>query len=79
MFSQTGFGNDTVADFDFDPTGGQDILDLTGLNVTFADMTISASASDTFITFIGSDDSILLTGVSSANVDSSDFIFGGPV
>ena len=79
VFSQTGFGNDTVADFDFDPTGGQDILDLTGLNVTFADMTISASASDTFITFIGSGDSILLTGVSSANVDSSDFIFGGPV
>ena len=32
----TGFGNDTISGFDANPTGGQDLLDISGLGITAA-------------------------------------------
>jgi Ca2+-binding RTX toxin-like protein len=40
-----GFGSDTVSDFDFDPLGGQDRLDLSGLGITAANFAARVSIS----------------------------------
>ena len=72
-----GFGNDTVQDFDFDPVGGQDLLDISALGVTAA-----TYAGSIVITDLGVDlrisigaDSIVLTNVAdTAAITQADFI-----
>jgi Ca2+-binding RTX toxin-like protein len=76
---QASFGHDQVFDFDAEPAGGQDRIDLTALGVTFDDfdaaVVITADGADTLVT-IG-DDSFTLFGVTGtgANViTQTDFI-----
>jgi Ca2+-binding RTX toxin-like protein len=77
-----GFGNDVITAFDANPTGGQDLLDISGLGITAATF-----ATDVLITDLGSDtlvsigtDSILLVGVNGVGantVTQQDFILHG--
>ncbi len=75
-------GNDTVYGFDADPTGGQDIISLTGRGYVVGNIgtsiTIAAAGSHTLVSFTAgtlAGSSLLLFGVSSATVTSSDFVF----
>ncbi len=72
---QVGFGHDIITDFDANPTGGQDRLDISALGITAAtfggSVTIAAAGSDTLVT-IGAN-SIRLTGIAPASVDATDF------
>jgi Ca2+-binding RTX toxin-like protein len=78
----TGFGNDVITDFDANPTGGQDLLDLSAyapdinaLNFA-AHVGIAVSAGNTVIT-IDSTQHITLTGVTGVGaniITSQDFI-----
>ncbi|UVM02826.1 beta strand repeat-containing protein [Pseudomonas laurylsulfatiphila] len=76
MFAAAGFGNDSIQDFDINPSGGQDLLNIAGTGInseTFAaNVSIAADGADTVIG-IGVD-SIRLVGVSSAGIDQADFI-----
>ncbi|MBV7570601.1 VCBS domain-containing protein [Pseudomonas sp. PDM27] len=76
MFAAEGFGNDSIQDFDLNPSGGQDLLNIAGTGInseTFAaNVSIAADGADTVIG-IGVD-SIRLVGVSSAGIDQADFI-----
>ena len=71
-----GFGQDTVVNFDFNPAGGQDLLDIRALDITAAtfaaSVTIAQNGANTLIS-IGADQ-INLTNVNAANVTSTDFI-----
>jgi hypothetical protein len=78
---QVGFGSDTITGFDANPSGGQDLIDVSALGITagnFASqVTITDLGADTLVTFAGG--TILLVGVtgSGANViDVNDFLFG---
>ena len=69
------FGNDTISDFDSNPVGGQDLMDISGLGVTAATFSASvqiaafgAGAKVTFAT-----NSINLLGVAPASIDQTDF------
>jgi Ca2+-binding RTX toxin-like protein len=72
-----GFGADTINGFDANPLGGQDLIDLSGLLITNAsfgsNVTIAASGGSTLITVAGQG-TILLAGVSVANVTIGDFM-----
>jgi Ca2+-binding RTX toxin-like protein len=70
---ETGFGNDQIIGFDSNPSGGQDILDMRLLGITFAGVSVAAQGVDTLIT-IGAD-TILLTAVLSTTIDANDFLF----
>ncbi|MGH8348444.1 MAG: calcium-binding protein, partial [Pseudomonas sp.] len=86
MFASTGddifvfaaaFGNDRIIGFDTDPAGGQDLLNIAGLNITAATFGSSVNVvdlgADTLINFGA--DSITLVGVADATtVTASDFI-----
>ncbi|UCO99811.1 heme peroxidase [Metapseudomonas lalkuanensis] len=72
-----GFGQDRILDFDANPVGGQDRLDVTGLGIsaaTFAaNVAITDAGADTLVT-IGAN-SITLVGVADATtVTQADFI-----
>jgi Ca2+-binding RTX toxin-like protein len=71
-----GFGNDTITDFDSNPTGGQDFIDIHayGFNAaTFAaNVSIAAGAAETLVTIAA--DHIHLLNVASNTVNQSDFI-----
>jgi Ca2+-binding RTX toxin-like protein len=71
-----GFGADTVAGFDANATGGQDLLDVSALGITAANLgssvTISAVAGGTRLT-IGTN-TITLNGVAPASLSSADFV-----
>jgi VCBS repeat-containing protein len=75
-----GFGNDTVTDFDFNPTGGQDLIDLTAFGVTAATfgtrVTITDVGADLLVTIDGDGSStILLSKIASASsVTVQDFL-----
>ena len=72
-----GSGADVVYGFDADPTGGQDLIDLSGRGFSAgsigSSILIGASGADTLVT-IGAD-TIRLVGVLSTNVTSTDFQF----
>jgi len=74
-----GFGNDTVTDFDANPTGGQDFLDVSSLGITagnFTDrVTITDVGADTLVTIDGNPaQSIRLSGIgNSTTVTQQDF------
>jgi hypothetical protein len=69
------FGDDRILSFDYDPSGGQDQLDVTALNISAANfdslVDIDKVANNTLIA-IG-DDTITLVGVKNG-IDISDFI-----
>ena len=74
---QAGFGNDVIADFDANPAGGQDLLDISALGIGSADFAdhveIQVVGADTLVIVDG--DSILLKGVgNSGAVTESDFV-----
>jgi serralysin len=86
VFSAT-FGTDTVADFDYDPTGGQDLLDLRSFGITSS--TYDASVLSGLITAssyaggvqlavndtVNSHTGVIrLQGASLGGVDGSDFV-----
>jgi len=71
-----GFGNDTIADFDAAPAGGQDKIDLTSLGITAATFAANVShtaGANTVVTVAGGG-TIRLSGVNGAAIDASDFI-----
>ena len=75
MFA-AGFGNDRVMDFDANPVGGQDLLNIAALGVTAANfaanVTIADVGADTLVT-IGAD-SIRLVGIADATtITQTDF------
>lgn len=77
----TAFGNDRITGFDENPTGGQDLLDISALGITAANfasqVTIANSAGGNVTITIGGQ-SIVLVGETAANITSADFILGGP-
>lgn len=65
--------------FDFNPTGGQDLLDISARGITqatfAASVSITAAGGDTVVNFLGTDDSITLVGVSNpASITQQDFV-----
>ena len=76
-----GFGDDRIRDFDANPSGGQDLIDISDLGITSANfaasVTITDLGRDTLVT-IG-DDSILLEDVNGSGnntITQSDFLLG---
>jgi Ca2+-binding RTX toxin-like protein len=59
-----GFGNDTISGFDANPTGGQDLLDISALGISAADfaarVTIVDLGADTLVTIDGTSTMTLL-------------------
>jgi Ca2+-binding RTX toxin-like protein len=73
----SGFGQDRITDFDANPAGGQDRLDISALGITAgnfgANVSVSAIVGGGTLIGIGAD-SITLVGVNSATVTQQDFI-----
>jgi Ca2+-binding RTX toxin-like protein len=76
-----GFGNDVISGFDANPTGGQDLLDVSALGVDAdnfaARVSIADLGADTLVMIDGTD-SILLQGVNGVGaniITQQDFIF----
>ena len=75
----SGDGTDTVAGFDFNPTGGQDKLDITAFGITSATFNGAVTRTDigpsVLVTIVGTGVTFTLTGVASiASVDATDFV-----
>jgi Ca2+-binding RTX toxin-like protein len=74
------FGRDRINDFDADPSGGQDFLDISEFGITSADFTsrvsIAGRGADTLITIdADQDQTIRLVGIrNAATVTEADFI-----
>lgn len=72
------FGQDTiVAGFDFNPVGGQDMMDISGLGITAAtfaaNVTVANGGGGATLVTIGAN-SIRLLAVGPANITQSDFV-----
>jgi Ca2+-binding RTX toxin-like protein len=69
-----GFGKDTITDFDANPVGGQDLLDISGLGITAATFAsqvhIAVAAGNTVVSFTGLTDTITLTGVNGVGANT---------
>ncbi|MEO9337692.1 peroxidase family protein [Mesorhizobium sp. SB112] len=88
-YTASGFGNDTINNFDASAQGGgQDRIDLSGLGITAANFatrvlesTVGGSGNtlltirDASLATIGT---IRINGVTNANIDASDFILAAP-
>ena len=78
---ELGFGNDTIADFDGDPAGGQDLIELAGFGIdatTFtSDVTLAADSGGTLVSVANDpNQTILLAGVANtATITVDDFRF----
>ena len=74
------FGRDTVAGFDYNPGGGQDLLDISAFGITAATfanrVTLADPGSDIVITIDGNANQVItLEGVpSTGNITAADFI-----
>src|SRR4029077_4986514 len=72
-----GSGHDIIADFQSNPVGGQDLLDISGLGITAAafagSVAIAAAGANTLIT-MGAN-TIQLNGVGAGTINGSDFMF----
>ena len=72
------FGTDTIAGFDADATGGQDLLDLRPLGITaatFGTVTRANQGGNTRITVPGANGGVItLSGIAVATVTIADFI-----
>ncbi|TWH32175.1 MULTISPECIES: peroxidase family protein [unclassified Aminobacter] len=84
VYDTLDFGNDTVASFDANPTGGgQDKIDLRGLGITDANfeemVTITADGTNTTVTIAGGGTITLngVTGVGNNAITWADFILEG--
>ncbi len=71
-----GLGNDRINGFDAEPTGGQDLLDISAFGVTAANFTsqvaITQQAAGTLVS--AGSGSVLLAGVNAASISVSDFV-----
>jgi Ca2+-binding RTX toxin-like protein len=80
----SGAGSDTINGFDANPTGGQDLLDITAYGITSADfatrVTIVDLGANTQVTIDGADVFTLIgvNGSGSNVITQGDFILGGP-
>lgn len=74
MFNAAGFGLDTVSDF----ANGTDRIQVTGIAgvAAFSDLAVSANGSGWAVVTFPDGSTITLSGVSSGQVDASDFVFG---
>ena len=66
----TGWGNDTIGDWQ-DGTDSIDLNGISGLN-SFADLTVSSSASDALISFDGN---LITVAGAAGHIDAGDFMF----
>jgi Ca2+-binding RTX toxin-like protein len=77
-FLTGGFGADIINDFDADPVGGQDLLDVRALGITAANfaarVTIAKAAGGGALVTIAGQGSIRIAGVTAANLTVSDFL-----
>ena len=75
-----GFGADTVIAFDENPTGGQDLLDISAMGVTGANFSSLVSITQVGAAVVVAIDgnTITLMGETLANITQQDFILGGP-
>ena len=77
---QAGFGNDIVTDFDSNPAGGQDLLDISAFGITAADfasrISLTDLGSDILVTIDGNaSQTITLTNAQlTSNITAQDFI-----
>ena len=68
-----GFGADQITGtFDADPLGGQDLLDVSALNVAFAGITIGTSSGGNALITIGAN-TIEIVGTTPGVIDATDF------
>ena len=76
------FGNDTIELFDAIATGGQDLLDFSGLGLTAADIGgrigITSNGVDSVVTVDGTETITLVgvNGVGANAIEATDFLFG---
>ena len=69
---EEGHGDDTIADF----TDGTDLIDLSDLGIrNFAALTIADDANGNAVITTSTGNTITLTGVATANLDASNFLF----
>jgi Ca2+-binding RTX toxin-like protein len=72
-----GFGSDIIQDFDADPVGGQDRLDVSAFGITAADFAARVAITDveaaTLVT-VDAVDTIRLLGGNAATVTIDDFL-----
>ncbi|MCP3054989.1 S8 family serine peptidase [Aurantimonas marianensis] len=73
VYDVAGSGVDLITDFDADPAGGQDLIDLSGRGLTFADIAVNQYGTVTYLTFGG--DTVILSGVNAVDITASDFDF----
>jgi Ca2+-binding RTX toxin-like protein len=69
----SGSGADTITDF-LAGSGSGDILDYSGLGLSFADLTIAQSGADTLVTVSTTGDSVRLENVTATDLESGDFL-----
>jgi Animal haem peroxidase/RTX calcium-binding nonapeptide repeat (4 copies) len=80
-----GFGNDRIEDFDAEPAGGQDYLDISAFGVTADDfrglVTITDVGTDALVTINGDpNQTILLAGIGNvATITQQDFVLSVPI
>jgi Ca2+-binding RTX toxin-like protein len=75
----TGFGNDRIMDFDGNPSGGQDIIDISQLGITDASFAahviITDIGADTLVTIDNASQTIRLVGIGDAStITKADFL-----
>jgi hypothetical protein len=81
-FAGGAIGSDSLANFDADPTGGQDLIDLRIFGITSASYSTSVTAvqsgANTMVTVDvgGVLGTIRLNGINVALIDETDFILG---
>ena len=80
-----GFGNDRIEDFNAEPAGGQDFLDISAFGVTADDfrglVTITDVGTDALVTINGDpNQTILLAGIGNAlTITQQDFVLSVPI
>jgi Ca2+-binding RTX toxin-like protein len=77
-FRNAGSGADTIADFDSDAAGGQDLIDVSGRGFGAASIgseIVIAADTDGFAKITIGTDTIKLAGVAVADITANDFIF----
>jgi Ca2+-binding RTX toxin-like protein len=81
VFNAAGFGTDQVIGFDFDPAGGQDLLDLSGLGITAATFAARVHITDigtSLQVVVDGGGTFVLQGVATAGqLTAADFILAG--
>jgi Ca2+-binding RTX toxin-like protein len=71
FFFEARWDNDIVRDFE----DGSDRFDFRGSGLTFGDLTVSQSGTDTLVAKIGASDTILIKDMFASQITASDFLF----